>query len=113
MILDKKQMTEEDIKLQYITPAIQAKWGPDRITMETKITDGRINLKGNIVIREKPKKTDYVLYLNKNKPIAIVELRTITILFPTVCNKQSPMPKCRTFLLHTVPMETGSKNTTF
>ena len=39
MILDKKQMTEEDIKLQYITPAIQAKWGLERITMETKITD--------------------------------------------------------------------------
>lgn len=75
MILDKKQMTEEDIKLQYITPAIQAKWGLDRITMETQITDGRINLKGNIVIREKPKKADYVLYLNKNKPIAIVEAK--------------------------------------
>lgn len=75
MILDKKQMTEEDIKLQYITPAIQSKWGLDRITMETKITDGRINLKGNIVIREKPKKADYVLYLTKNKPIAIVEAK--------------------------------------
>ena len=75
MILDKKQMTEEDIKLQYITPAIQAKWGLDRITMETRITDGRINLKGNIVTREKPKKADYVLYLTKNKPIAIVEAK--------------------------------------
>lgn len=75
VILDKKQMTEEDIKLQYITPAIQAKWGLDRITMETKITDGRINLKGNIVTREKPKKADYVLYLTKNKPIAIVEAK--------------------------------------
>lgn len=75
MILDKKQMTEEDIKLQYITPAIQAKWGLDRITMETKITDGRINLKGNIVTREKPKKADYVLYLTRNKPIAIVEAK--------------------------------------
>ncbi|WP_440453018.1 EcoAI/FtnUII family type I restriction enzme subunit R [Ruminococcus intestinalis] len=75
MILDKKQMTEEDIKLQYITPAVQAKWGLDRITMETKITDGRINLKGNIVTREKPKKADYVLYLTKNKPIAIVEAK--------------------------------------
>lgn len=75
MILDKKQMTEEDIKLQYITPAIQAKWGLDHITMETKITDGRINLKGNIVTREKPKKADYVLYLTKNKPIAIVEAK--------------------------------------
>jgi len=26
-------MTEENIKLQYITPAIRAKWGLDRITM--------------------------------------------------------------------------------
>ena len=75
MILNKKQMTEEDIKLQYITPAIQEKWGLDRITMETKITDGRINLKGNIVSREKPKKADYVLYLTNNKPIAIVEAK--------------------------------------
>lgn len=68
-------MTEEDIKLHYITPAIQAKWGLDRITMETKITDGRINLRGNITVREKPKKADYVLYLHKNKPIAIVEAK--------------------------------------
>lgn len=74
-ILDKKQMTEEDIKLHYITPAIQAKWGLDRMTMETKITDGRINLRGNITVREKPKKADYVLYLHKNKPIAIVEAK--------------------------------------
>ncbi|MCI5839180.1 MAG: DEAD/DEAH box helicase family protein [Peptoniphilaceae bacterium] len=75
MILSKKQMTEEDIKLNYITPAIQNKWGLDHITMETRITDGRINLKGNLVAREKPKKADYILYLNKNKPIAIVEAK--------------------------------------
>lgn len=74
-ILDKKQMTEEDIKLQYITPAIQCKWGLERITMETQITDGRINLKGNLAFRNKPKKADYVLYLNKNKPIAVVEAK--------------------------------------
>ena len=49
MILDKKQMTEEDVKLQYITPAIQSKWGLDRITMETRITDGQINLKEMMV----------------------------------------------------------------
>lgn len=75
MILSKKQMTEEDIKLQYITPAITAKWEIGKITMETQITDGRINLKGNLVFRNKPKKADYVLYLNENKPIAIVEAK--------------------------------------
>ena len=75
MILDKSEMTEEDVKLQYITPAILAKWDCGHVTMETRITDGRINLKGNFVVREKPKKADYVLYLEKNKPIAIVEAK--------------------------------------
>lgn len=74
-MIDKKQMTEEDIKLQFITPAITANWSLDRVTMETKITDGKINLKGNFVFREKPKKADYVLYINANNPIAIVEAK--------------------------------------
>ena len=74
-MIDKKQMTEEDIKLRYITPAITTKWSLDHITMETKITAGKINLKGNFVFREKPKKADYILYINPNKPIAIVEAK--------------------------------------
>ena len=74
-IISKKQMSEEDIKLQYITPAITAKWDIKKITMETNITDGKINLRGNFVTREKPKRADYVLYLNSNNPIAIVEAK--------------------------------------
>lgn len=74
-IISKKQMSEEDIKLQYITPAIMAKWDIKKITMETNITDGKINLKGNFITREKPKRADYVLYLNPNNPIAIVEAK--------------------------------------
>ncbi len=73
-ILDKKQMSEEDIKLNYITPAVQVSWS-DHITMETKITDGQINIKGNMVARNKPKYADYMLYLNDGKPIAIVEAK--------------------------------------
>jgi len=68
-------MTEEDIKFQFITPAITAKWSRDLISLETKITDGKINLKGNLVFREKPKKADYILYINDNNPIAIVEAK--------------------------------------
>lgn len=71
-------MTEEDIKLQYITPAIVSKWDQSKITMETSITDGRINLKGNLVSRQKPKKADYILYINKYKPIAVVEAKDNT-----------------------------------
>lgn len=74
-VISKKQMSEEDIKLHYITPAITAQWNIQHITMETKVTDGRINLKGNLVIREKPKRADYVLYVSANNPIAIVEAK--------------------------------------
>ena len=75
MILPKHAMTEEDIKLQYITPALTSKWPVGKITMETQITDGKINLKGNFVFREKPKRADYILYLNANNPIAVVEAK--------------------------------------
>ena len=74
-ILSKKEMSEEDIKLQYITPAITSKWDRGKITMETQVTDGKINLKGNFVFREKPKRADYILYLNANNPIAIIEAK--------------------------------------
>ena len=73
-VLPKKQMTEEDIKLNYITPAILKGW-KGHITMETRITDGRINIRGNIVVRSKPKFVDYLLYLNDGKPIAVVEAK--------------------------------------
>ena len=73
-ILSKKQMTEEDIKLNYITPSLQSGWS-DHITMETKITDGKINLRGNMVVRGTPKRADYLLYLNDGKPIAVVEAK--------------------------------------
>lgn len=76
-VLSKYEMSEEDIKLQYITPAILSKWNRGKITMETnvKVTDGKINLKGNLAFREKPKRADYILYLNANNPIAIVEAK--------------------------------------
>lgn len=76
-ILNKKDMTEEDIKLNYITPSLHNSGWKDKITMETavKFTDGKINLRGNIYSRGKPKKADYVLYLCSNNPIAIVEAK--------------------------------------
>lgn len=76
--MNKKDLTEEDIKLRYITPSIVNKgWTVEDITMETKVklTDGKINLKGNLVSRGKAKFADYVLYYNRATPIAIVEAK--------------------------------------
>ena len=77
-ILSKRNMTEEDIKLQFITPAVTEKWSRGKITMETRITDGKINLKGNLAFREKPKRADYLLYLSANNPIAVIEAKDNT-----------------------------------
>lgn len=78
-IIPKNEMTEEDIKLNYITPSILKRGWKDKITMETKVqfTDDRINNHGNIVVRERgtAKKADYILYINANNPIAIVEAK--------------------------------------
>lgn len=76
--MSKKDLTEEDIKLRYITPSIVNKgWSVQDITMETKVklTDGKINLRGNLVSRGKAKFADYVLYYNRATPIAIVEAK--------------------------------------
>ncbi len=77
-ILQPWEMSEEDVKTQFITPAIcKGGWHLDYITMEqrVKLTDGKVTLSGNIVGREKPMYADYVLYYNRQTPLAIVEAK--------------------------------------
>ena len=73
--MDKKQLSEEDVKRLFITPAIEAQWNKDHIRMEAKITDGRMNIKGNLAVRNTPKKADYLLYTSGGHPIAVVEAK--------------------------------------
>ena len=75
--MDKRSLTEEDIKFQYITPAIveKAGWKKILIRMEYYFTDGRVIFQGKIHARQKGKKADYLLFLAPNQPIAIVEAK--------------------------------------
>lgn len=73
-----QNLSEEDIKYQFITPAIEkAGWGKDNISMEKQVvfTDGKINLKGNFTVRGQKKRADYMLFYNRATPIAIVEAK--------------------------------------
>lgn len=72
-LMSKKNLSEEDIKRLYITPALEAKW--QLITMETQVTDGQYNLKGNFASRKQGKRADYLLYISENNPIAVVEAK--------------------------------------
>lgn len=73
----KHKMTEEDIKANFITPALEKQgWknGKD-ILYEKSFTDGRIEVHGERATRNKKKFTDYLLYYKKNFPIAVVEAK--------------------------------------
>lgn len=74
---DKKQLSEEDIKLRYITPALKrAGWDEMHMRMEFPITDGRIIFQGKSHARQKSKRADYLLTVEPNKqPIAVVEAK--------------------------------------
>lgn len=74
----KKSLSEEDIKLQYITPALnKAGWDNQHLRMEYAFTDGRIIFQGQESHARKAKKfADYLLQAEPNKfPIAIVEAK--------------------------------------
>lgn len=86
VLKDKRLMSEEDIKLNYITPALQKHW-KDMFSMEARITDGKICLKGNMSVREAALKADYLLELGPNRPIAVVEAKKIFMMFPMGSSK--------------------------
>ena len=74
--MGKRNLTEEDIKMRYITPAIiNAGWDKKQIRLEYSFTAGRIILRGNITARGKRKRADYLLSYKSNFPLAIVEAK--------------------------------------
>ncbi len=73
---NKKDLSEEDIKLQFITPALQnAGWTTDKIRMEYSFTDGRVIFQGDVHARQSSLRADYVLFERSNYPLAIVEAK--------------------------------------
>lgn len=77
MSINKKAMSEEDIKMKYITPAIEkAGWDiRTQVRAEYTFTDGRIIVRGNLVARGKKKRADYLLSYKPNIPLAIIEAK--------------------------------------
>lgn len=76
----KKDLSERDICTKFITPALeQAGWDMQKqIREEVSFTDGRIYVKGNLSVRGKRKRADYILYYKPNIPIALIEAKDNT-----------------------------------
>lgn len=77
MNFNKKKLSEEDIKMKYITPAIeQAGWDiKKQVRAEYTFTDGRVIVRGNVTTRGKKKRADYILFYKPNMPLAIIEAK--------------------------------------
>ncbi len=75
--MGKHDLSEEDIKAQYITPAIEkAGWDiKKQVRFEYAFTAGRIILRGNVTGRGKKKRADYLLFYKPNIPLAIIEAK--------------------------------------
>lgn len=75
--MGKRDLSEEDIKAQYITPAIEgAGWNiKKQVRLEYPFTAGRIILRGNVTSRGQKKRADYLLFYKPNIPLAIIEAK--------------------------------------
>ena len=76
-VMNKKYLSEADIKEKFITPAL-TKAGWDELTQigrEIFFTDGRIYVKGKMTARGKRKFADYILFNKPNVPVAIIEAK--------------------------------------
>src|SRR6266536_3587644 len=78
--MNKKDLTETDIRTKFITPAILglkgSKWNVmTQVLEERYFTKGRIIVRGKTVQRGEAKKADYILFYKPNIPIAVVEAK--------------------------------------
>jgi type I restriction enzyme R subunit len=78
--MDKKQLTETDIRTKFITPALvgttSAKWNVmTQLREEVFFTKGRVVVRGKTVRRGEAKKADYILYFKPGVPIAVIEAK--------------------------------------
>lgn len=72
------RLTEEDVKLRFITPAITetAGWRKEQLRMELVITPGQVIVQGTKTKRGEIGKADYLLLGSKSrKPLAVVEAK--------------------------------------
>lgn len=78
--MNKKDLTEADIRTKFITPAILGpngdKWNVmTQIREEFHFTKGRVIVRGKTVKRGESKKADYLLFYKPNLPIAVIEAK--------------------------------------
>ena len=78
--MNKKRLTETDIRSKFITPALCGPEGAGwdimtQIREEAYFTKGRVMVRGKTVSRGEARKADYLLFYKPNLPIAVIEAK--------------------------------------
>jgi len=78
--MNKKTLTEADIRTKFITPALdkdkQGAWDVmTQLLEEHYFTKGRVIVRGQTVHRGEAKKADYLLFYKPNIPLAVIEAK--------------------------------------
>jgi type I restriction enzyme R subunit len=78
--MNKKALSETDIRSKFITPALCGPGGAGwdlmtQVREEVYFTKGRVIVRGKTVRRGEAKKADYILYYKPNLPIAVIEAK--------------------------------------
>ena len=76
--MNKKSLTEADVRSKFITPAIvgPGKWDlMTQVREEAYFTKGRVIVRGKTVQRGEAKKADYILSYKPNVPLAVLEAK--------------------------------------
>ena len=78
--MNKKALSEADIRTKYITPALVGadgdKWDVmTQIREEAYFTRGRVIVRGKTVKRGEAKKADYLLFFKPNIPLVVIEAK--------------------------------------
>ena len=81
--MNKKNLTEADIRTKFITPALVSekagRWDVmTQVREEVYFTNGRVIVRGKTVKRGEAKKADYVLYYKPGIPLAVIEAKDNT-----------------------------------
>lgn len=78
--MNKKSLTEADIRTKFITPALVGESGAGwdvmtQLREEYRFTKGRVIVRGRTASRGAAKLADYVLFYRPNLPLAVVEAK--------------------------------------
>lgn len=73
--INKKSLSERDICTKFITPAIKDVAGWDLMQFSEEFTLGKIFVKGKRVARGSKDRADYILFHNRDLPIAVIEAK--------------------------------------